>query len=126
MGVTKTSLSGGSPIFNSVSDWFEIDQASRTLIVHLGRELDCEDSRFTRCWEEIVRLRNRGDFEEMIFDLAGLLVLPSSALGMIAAASQGETKVRVINASLPAREDFQLTGLESMIDLEPAPAPPRK
>lgn len=125
MSVSEFSVSrlSGSGAFPGL---FQFDESSQSLVVSLGRRKDLSDSQFCRCREEIARLIGAEPIETVVFDLAGILVLPSSVLGLIAAVSQGEAKVRVINASHSAQEDFQLTGLDRMIELEPARMPPCK
>jgi anti-anti-sigma regulatory factor len=108
------------------TDLFQLEESSQSLIVSLGRRKDLSDAQFCRCREQIARLIEAESLATVVFDLTGILVLPSSVLGLIAAVSQCEAKVRVINASHSAQEDFQLTGLDRMIDLERSAMPPRK
>jgi anti-anti-sigma regulatory factor len=127
MSVSETPASGLSSIMGTFWGLFEIQAPSQSLIVSLGRRKDLSDAQFARCREEIARLTANDHIDTVVFDLAGILVLPSSVLGLIAAVSQGEAKVRVINASHCAREDFQLTGLDRMIELDPpTKMPPSK
>jgi anti-anti-sigma factor len=126
MSVFKSAVSDRSPATRVFSNLFEVDPLSRSLAIHMGKSKEIDDFLLTRFREEISRLVEGGDFTEIVFDLSGILVLPSSALGLIAAVSQGDAKVRVIHASHSAREDFQLTGLYRMIELEPSLEPPRK
>ena len=120
MSVSKSSIK--SPL----QGLFEIDEQSKALIVKLGQQNHSDEILYARCREQISRLMEQGDFEEIVFDLSDLLVLPSSALGLIAAVSQGGASVRVINPSDSAREDFEMTGLCRLIELEPEFNPPPK
>lgn len=115
-----------SAFTSQVQDLIETDSASRTLTVQLGRANQSDEIVYARLREEIARLTEVGELREIIFDLSDVLVLPSSALGLIAAVSQGEVAVRVINASPAAREDFLMTKLYRIIEVEPALHPPAK
>lgn len=126
MSVSDFPISRLVAFSSLLSDLFRIEESSQSLVVSLGRRKDLTDAQFARCREEISRLIAAEPLESIVFDLAGILVLPSSVLGLIAAVSQGAAKVRVKNASHSAREDFQLTGLCRMIEMEPATAPPCK
>lgn len=118
--LSRIAISG---LFSSL---FQIEESSQSLVVSLGRRRDLTDAQFARCREEIGHLIGSESIDTIVFDLAGILVLPSSILGLIAAVSQGNAKVRVINASHCAQEDFQLTGLDRMIELELTTLPPHK
>lgn len=125
MSVSDSPTSKTSSIPNHLSDFLQIEDVSQTLIVRMGRRKELSDVTIARCREEIAKWIERGEVGTIVFDLEGLLVLPSSALGLIAAVSQTEAKVRVTNACDCAQEDFELTGLCQLIELEPA-LPPRK
>jgi anti-anti-sigma factor len=126
MSVLKSFLSNASPAHPGFSNLVEIDSRSKSLAIHLGRRKELDEVFLARFREELGKIMEAGDFEEVLFDLEGILVLPSSALGLMASICQGEAKVRVINASKPAREDFQMTGLYRMIEVEPTQKPPAK
>ncbi len=107
---------------------FDIDESAKSILVRLGREASLEEAFIVRCRKEITRLLESGDFETVLFDLEDLLILPSSALGLIAAVSRQPALVIVKNASPAIHEDFQLTGLYRMVEFDPAPgkSPPAK
>lgn len=94
--------------------------------MRLGQRQHPDETLYVRCREEIARLLEEGDLQKVVFDLSDFLILPSSALGLIAAVGQGEADVRVINASHAAREDFLMTGLHRIVELDPALNPPPK
>ena len=108
----------------SVDELFQVDEQSSSLIVRIGQR-HADEILYARCREQISRLMNEYGFEKIVFDLSEFLVVPSSVLGLIVAVSHGKATVRVINPSESAREDFQLTGLDRLIHVEPRrnPAP---
>jgi len=115
-----------SAFTSQVHDLIETEPASRTLTVQLGQANHSDEIVYARLREEIARLTEDEQIREIVFDLKDLLVLPSSALGLIAAVSQGEAAVRVVNASQAAREDFLMTKLYRIVEIEPALNPPPK
>ena len=126
MSVLKSSASNASRALPPYSNLFETGPNSRRLTVHLGRREELDEPFLARFREELAKIVEAGGFEEIAFDLKGILVLPSSALGLMASICRGEAKVRVVNVSKPIQEEFQLTGLCRIIDVEPAPEPPAK
>ncbi len=114
-----------SPVSRAFQDLLQIEESSQFLVVGLGRRKEMTDSQFARCRKEIARLVGTDSRETIVFDFQGMLVLPP-AFGIDRRRQPGRSENRVINASHAAQENFHLTGLDRMIELEPAPAPPAK
>ena len=125
MSVLKSSISSASGE-SDLAALCELDEASQTLAIHLGRRRQIDDPFLVRFRDEISRQLEVSEVAEIIFDLAGIFVLSSSTLGLIASLTRPGVKVRVINVSKPARDDFQLTGLYRIVELEPPAEPPAK
>lgn len=120
------SVSNTTSWSQSLPSHFELDETTQTLTIHLKQEHALDELFYVRCREHISRLVESGECREILFDLAELVVLPSSGLGVIVAVSHGPATVRVINLSPTAREPFIRTGLHRIIEVEPAPEPPPK
>ncbi len=121
MSVFKSTLST-----KPIHELFFLNEQTQSLVVKLGVRLPVNESLYGPCREEILRYIDQEGVKEILFDLSNLHVLPSSALGLIASVSQCQAKVIVVNASESAHEDFMMTGLYQMLELEPLNPPSPK
>lgn len=121
MSVSKTNTNS-----QQLPSHFEMDETTQTLTIQLNPKYPLDELFYVRCREQIGRLIDSGECREIVFDLSELLVLPSSALGLMVAVSHGPVSVRVINPSPTARDHFLRTGLYQIIEVEPLPQLPAK
>lgn len=120
------SVSNTTSRFQLLPSHFELDEATQTLFIHLKQQHAGNELFYVRCREQIGHVVDNGECREVVFDLADLVVLPSSALGLMVAVSHGPVSVRAINLSPTARDHFLRTGLYQIIEVESAPGPPPK
>jgi hypothetical protein len=98
------------------TQFIRVTQSGPTTIVGFEMSRIPEDERFATVQAELLRAVS-GDCEQLVFDLAGVRIIPSQLLGLMAWLCRKEIDIAVRNASHEILETLAFTQLDTIIDV---------
>ena len=103
-------MAGTTPII-------EIYSAGPTTVVGFGGRDLFDDINLAVCRDEMLRLIEETNCEVLAFDLAGVKLIPSGLLGLLASVRQHDVEVHLYNPSEDVREVLSVTGLDQIMPI---------
>jgi anti-sigma B factor antagonist len=116
--VTDTDTMRLGRVEGSFHDRLQLLQFGRHTIVGFGGQDLPADHALGRYLSDITELIEQGDCQELTFDLAGVTLVPSGFLGVMASVLKMGVAVTVKNASREVREVLALTNFDRLVTVE--------
>jgi anti-anti-sigma regulatory factor len=116
--VTDTDTMRLGHVEGGVHDRLQLLQFGRHTIVGFGGQDLPADHALGRYLSDITELIEQGDCQELTFDLAGVTLIPSGFLGVMASVLKMGVGVTVQNASREVREVLALTNFDRLVTVE--------
>lgn len=101
----------------SASGLLVVQQTGPTTVVALNHEVLGPEVNIAACREEIAGLISEHDCNEFVIDLTDIRFMPSGTLGLIASIRNLGVKVAVHNPTEAVREVFEITHLDTIVEL---------
>ncbi len=92
-------------------------QGGKVLVVGFADTVPVEEVSLAACRDELVDLIREHEAETLAFDLTGIVIVPSGALGLIASMRKLGVSVHVYKPSDDIRDVFEITKLDQIVHI---------
>ncbi|MSR56187.1 MAG: anti-sigma factor antagonist [Planctomycetaceae bacterium] len=98
-------------------DILQVYQSGELTVVGFGGREILDQIDLTRCRSEIVALVEKNQCKTLAFDLAGVKLIPSGMLGLLASLRRMNVEVHLYNPSSDVAEVLQVTRLTDVMPI---------
>ena len=105
-------------------DIFQVYQTGELTVVGFGGREILDQIDLTKCRAEIVGLVEKHQCKTLAFDLAGVKLIPSGMLGLLASLRRMNVEVHLYNPSPDITEVLQVTRLNEVLSIHHIDADP--